>query len=51
MQQGEALYVVETDKAMLDVEAPATGMLSQVTAQKGDQVKVLAPIAVIVGEG
>ena len=51
VQQGEALYVVETDKAMLDVEAPATGILSQVTAQKGDQVKVLAPIAVILAEG
>ena len=25
VQQGEPLYVVETDKAMLDVEAPATG--------------------------
>ncbi len=51
VKQGEALYVVETDKAMLDVEAPATGILSRVTAKKGDQVKVLAPIAVILGEG
>src|SRR5512139_1593118 len=51
VQQGEALYVVETDKAMLDVEAPATGILSRVTAKKGDQVKVLASIAVIVSEG
>lgn len=51
VQQGEALYVVETDKAMLDVEAPATGILTGLTAQKGDQVKVLAPIAVILAEG
>lgn len=50
VQQGEALYVVETDKAMLDVEAPATGILAQVTAKAGDQVKVLAPIAVILTE-
>lgn len=51
VQQGEALYVVETDKAMLDVEAPATGVLAQVTAKAGDQVKVLSPIAVILAEG
>ncbi len=47
VQQGEALYVVETDKATLDVESPATGILSQVTAAPGDQVKVLSPIAMI----
>ena len=47
VQQGEGLYVVETDKAMLDVESPATGRLAQVTAKKGDEVKVLSAIAVI----
>ncbi len=45
--QGEPLYVVETDKASLDVEAPASGILRLVTAQPGDQVKVLSAIAVI----
>jgi pyruvate dehydrogenase E2 component (dihydrolipoamide acetyltransferase) len=51
VRQGEALYVVETDKAMLDVESPATGVLSQVTAQKGDEVKALAMVAVILEPG
>jgi pyruvate dehydrogenase E2 component (dihydrolipoamide acetyltransferase) len=51
VQQGEPLYVVETDKAMLDVEAPATGVLAQMTAKKGDEVKALAPIAVILEHG
>jgi pyruvate dehydrogenase E2 component (dihydrolipoamide acetyltransferase) len=51
VRQGEALYVIETDKAMLDVEAPATGVLARVRAQKGDAVKALAPIAVILAEG
>lgn len=51
VEMGEALYVVETDKAMLDVESPAAGVLSQMTARAGDQVKVLAPIAVILAEG
>ena len=42
---GEPLYAVETDKATLDVEAPATGVLRQVTASPGDVVKVLRAIA------
>ena len=29
--QGEPLFVIETDKATLDVEAPASGVLCQVT--------------------
>jgi len=45
--QGEPLYVVETDKAALDVEAPASGVLRGVTAKPGDEVKVLSAIAVI----
>ena len=42
---GEPLYAVETDKATLDVEAPATGVLRRVTANPGDVVKVLSAIA------
>ena len=38
---------VETDKATLDVEAPASGVLRRVTANPGDVVKVLSAIAVI----
>ena len=45
--QGEPLYAVETDKATLDVEAPASGILCRVTANPGDMVKVLSAIAVI----
>ena len=44
---GEPLYAVETDKATLDVEAPASGVLCGVTAQPGDVVKVLSAIASI----
>ena len=43
--QGEPLYAVETDKATLDVEAPASGVLRKVTASPGDVVKVLSAIA------
>src|SRR5512143_2908847 len=45
--QGEPLFAVETDKATLDVEAPASGVLHGVTAQPGDAVQVLRAIAVI----
>ena len=45
--QGEMLFAIETDKATLDVEAPASGVLRRVTAQPGDGVKVLSPIALI----
>ncbi len=45
--QGEPLFAIETDKATLDIEAPASGTLRQVTARKGDELKVLSPIALI----
>lgn len=46
--EGEPLFAVETDKATLDVEAPASGVLREVRAAPGDQVKVLTAIATIV---
>ncbi|NLG28055.1 MAG: hypothetical protein GX557_09095 [Chloroflexi bacterium] len=51
VQAGEPLYAIETDKAVLDIEAPASGVLRQVTAHDGDTVPVLQPIAVIVAQG
>jgi pyruvate dehydrogenase E2 component (dihydrolipoamide acetyltransferase) len=42
---GEALFAVETDKAVLDVEAPASGELHGVTAAEGDEVPALSRIA------
>ena len=43
----EPLFSIETDKATLDVEAPASGVLRQVSAQPGDEVRVLSAIALI----
>jgi pyruvate dehydrogenase E2 component (dihydrolipoamide acetyltransferase) len=43
----EPLFAIETDKATLDVEAPASGVLRGIRAQPGDDVKVLSPIALI----
>lgn len=45
--QGEMLFAIETDKSTLDIEAPASGLLCQVTAQPGDEVQALAVIAFI----
>jgi pyruvate dehydrogenase E2 component (dihydrolipoamide acetyltransferase) len=47
VSQGDPLFAIETDKATLDVEAPASGVLRQVTAQPGDVVKALDAIALI----
>src|SRR5690348_3794082 len=44
---GEPLGVIETDKAAVDLEAPATGIVSRVAAKVGDEVPVASVIAVI----
>lgn len=46
--KGELLMEVETDKAMVEIEAPASGILTDVTAQPGDVVPVGQVIARIV---
>lgn len=40
VQQGEPLLEVETDKANVEVEAPASGVLARVLAREGDEVPV-----------
>jgi pyruvate dehydrogenase E2 component (dihydrolipoamide acetyltransferase) len=45
--KGEPLMEVETDKAAVEIEAPASGILAQVTAQEGQDVPVGTVIAVI----
>ena len=45
--EGEPLVVIETDKATVDLEAPATGILSRLAANVGDEVPVAQVIAVI----
>jgi len=45
--QGEPLYELETDKAVLQVEAPAGGVLQQVLVEPGRQVKAGQVVAVI----
>src|SRR5918992_5203207 len=48
---GEPLLVVETEKAVNDVEAPAAGVLRKIVAAVGEEVPVSGPVAVIVAAG
>ena len=50
VQQGETLFEVETDKAVLEVEAFVSGVLSQILVQEGEKVLVGTPIAIIGGD-
>jgi pyruvate dehydrogenase E2 component (dihydrolipoamide acetyltransferase) len=45
--RGEPLVEIETDKVTTEIEAPASGVLGQVTAREGDVVPVGRTIAVI----
>jgi len=49
--KGEPLMEVETDKATVEIEAPASGILANVTASPGDEVPVGHRIAVLVTQG
>lgn len=51
VEQGEPIMEVETDKATMELDAPASGTLSDVRAEAGDEVKVGSVVAVILAEG
>jgi pyruvate dehydrogenase E2 component (dihydrolipoamide acetyltransferase) len=47
VQRGEVLFMVETDKATLEVEAPARGFLRKTLVPVGETVPVLTVVALI----
>lgn len=47
VKQGETLFEVETDKATMEVEAPASGFLVGISARDGDEVPVGQVMALI----
>jgi len=49
--KGEPLMEVETDKATVEIEAPASGILARVTAKDGDEIPVGQTIALILAPG
>ena len=51
VQQGAPLFDIETDKAAMEVEAPATGYLRGVAAKPGDKMAVGTVIGWIYSEG
>src|SRR5262249_21750521 len=51
VKKGEPLMEVETDKATVEVEAPASGVLQNVTAKEGDESPVGKTSALIAAPG
>jgi pyruvate dehydrogenase E2 component (dihydrolipoamide acetyltransferase) len=51
VSKGEPLMEVETDKATVEIEAVASGILANVTASAGDEVPVGQTIALILAPG
>jgi pyruvate/2-oxoglutarate dehydrogenase complex dihydrolipoamide acyltransferase (E2) component len=45
--KGDTLFVVETDKAQVEVPAPAAGVISNILIAVGDDVKTGAPTLVL----
>ncbi|HSF06965.1 MAG TPA: 2-oxo acid dehydrogenase subunit E2 [Methylomirabilota bacterium] len=51
VSKGEPIVEIETDKVTVEIEAPASGVLGDVTARAGDVVPVGTTIALIAGAG
>ncbi len=51
VRQGDVLFEIETDKAAMEIDAPASGVLRDVTGQEGVDIPVGSPVAWIYAEG
>src|SRR3989441_6850470 len=51
VRKGESIVEIETDKVTVEIEAPASGVLRDVTARAGDVVPVGQTIALVVAPG
>jgi len=51
VQKGESLFVVEADKVVTEVEAPASGILAKILLPVGQKVPVLTVVAIITEPG
>lgn len=47
VERGENLMEVETDKATMDVESTATGVVKKILIQAGETVPINTPLAII----
>ena len=51
VKKGEALLEIETDKAVVEIEAPGDGILASITAHEGAVIPVGQTIAWLVQPG
>lgn len=51
VKKGDVLFEIETDKAAMEIDAPASGILRDVTGKEGVDIPVGAPVAWIYAEG
>jgi pyruvate dehydrogenase E2 component (dihydrolipoamide acetyltransferase) len=51
VRKGEPIVEIETDKVTVEIESPASGILSHVTAHEGDVIPVGRTIALITAAG
>jgi pyruvate dehydrogenase E2 component (dihydrolipoamide acetyltransferase) len=51
VKQGDAIFEIETDKAAMEVEAPASGTLKNIIGKVGEDVAVGKPVAWIYADG
>ena len=51
VRKGQVLFEIETTKAAMEIEAPADGILSQVTVKEGQEVPVGQVVALLLAEG
>ena len=51
VSKGEPLMEIETDKATVEIEAPGSGILTQVVAKPGDEIPVGKTIALLLAPG
>lgn len=47
VNEGDILAIVESDKAVVDVPSPATGILIEQLAAPEEEIEIGAPIAII----
>jgi len=50
VQRGEPLLEVETDKVVVEIEAPDSGVLREILVQEGEVARFNTAVAVIEGE-
>ncbi|QKD01600.1 pyruvate dehydrogenase complex dihydrolipoamide acetyltransferase [Mesorhizobium loti] len=51
VKKGDVLFEIETDKAAMEIDAPASGVLRDVTGREGVDIPVGAPVAWIYADG